>query len=291
MKFRILSTVIISSLLFGCGESGVDKKLDYSSADKLGASYGDAMKGASPEQINVMTKRSPEIFAYIIWLETKSNPMVVEANTAQENNKTYEKVRNMSVKELFNWYFEIKSKDQNLRINAAEKFLKEPPVTVENVSIKKVDCHVNQGEICDSSFNVIGNITFKANKDFGISLNGGDLKLKYKGKEIGHTTSPLGFRIMQEDSNAVIDFYSLRIEKSPDIDIPEIFLKLNNNDTSEISFEASPKVDTVLIGSNISKTIYSTRSGSIYLNQKDIESDKKILMEIQDDLSVINKQK
>lgn len=134
--FHIVAMLVIAIILTACGGKGIDRKLNYSGTEKeLGESYGEAMADATPEQQNVLRVGIHTVMPAVLLLAKNSNPANVEAVLAKKNAEEFDRVKKMSVRELFAWYL---GKRQN-ELNKSVKLLSGNALKVESVSIVDVD--------------------------------------------------------------------------------------------------------------------------------------------------------
>lgn len=188
---HIVTMGLVVIALTACGGKGIDRKLDYSgTAEELGKSYGEAMADATPEQQNILREHIYTILPTVLSLAKNSNPVNVEAFVAKKNTEEFDKVKNMSVRELFVWFFKKRQDLLNTSINTANKFRQEKPLQVEKISIESMECQ----EVANSHYSsqphpcrvlrIDGVIFLRNTSDAKVALDECQLALVLDGKPI-----------------------------------------------------------------------------------------------------------
>jgi hypothetical protein len=133
--FTIITVAITAG---GCGNNGIDRELDYSGTQSnFFKSVEIAAMEATPDQQKILLKH-PNVPALALMLVGLSNPVYIEANLAKENALIFERVKKMSVRELFIWYLSSMRDDYKSTILASEQFQKQKPLTLRRVEISNV---------------------------------------------------------------------------------------------------------------------------------------------------------
>lgn len=179
---------VIAIAITACGGKGLDRKLNYSaSTTELIESYNKAVIEAQPAQQNILRKHEfYETITSVLTLKELSNPMVFDAFQAKNSAHEFERLSNMTVRELFVWNSENIKGSLNSAIKTISKFQKEAPVHVESVTIEKAGCR-SQTLPCNSDYIIGGSVSLRNNGDTDVELRRCKAEFYLDDKQIGGT--------------------------------------------------------------------------------------------------------
>jgi hypothetical protein len=203
-----------------CGGKGIDRKLNYSGTEEqLGESFGEAMVEALPEQQNILRERFTEIIPTVLSLAKNSNPALIDAFVAKKNAEEFERVKEMTVRELFVWYLSARQDALKSVIPSLEEFQNGKALVVENVSIENVD--PKEASPNTSSIRIEGTLVLRNDsEDFDYDFRGCKLALALDGKqveELKESNDCNGFKIIEGKGGKQSIKFSHRVNGSENI--------------------------------------------------------------------------
>lgn len=181
---NIIAASAIAISLAACGGKGIDRKLNYSgNEEQLGESFGTAMAEALPEQQNILRERMNEIMSSVLFLAKNSNPALIDAFAAKKNAEEFERVKKMTVRELFVWHLSARQDALKSVIPSLEKLQNGKALVVENVSIENVD--PKEASPSTSSIRIEGTLVLRNDsEDFDYDFRGCKLALALDGNQV-----------------------------------------------------------------------------------------------------------
>ncbi len=137
-KFSTLLTGGFVFLLVGCGQNGLDRKLDFSTTDSLGESVGLAAKEAPSEEGQVFL----EVFQAFIAADiaerlseqNREIDPIKRAAVIDDNNKHFSKLSNIPARDVAVYYLDERINSINSQLNIVNKVKEKNPIAVELIS-------------------------------------------------------------------------------------------------------------------------------------------------------------
>ena len=281
--FRAVSIFIIAISLSACGNKGIDRKLDYTGTEKeLGESYGKAMAEAPPEEQNILRDRADGIISTVLTLIKNSNPALVDAFVAKKNAEEFERVRQMSVRELFAWLYGERQKSLNNAVHVLESFQSGNVLKIEGVTID--DVNPKDLTPSTSSISVDGVINIRNDSDgFDYDSRGLQLAMIINGKQIGGVDEVHDlkeYKIIK--SNGGKGSFKYKYSISGEENIKTFYDFLKSGQINKIVFVFKPSNSSYITSSTNKNMVFSAGDDQL----KEIKAD---LQKITADLAVMKK--
>lgn len=268
---RLVARALMASTLMlltsACGESGIDRKLDFSETQaELEGSYGKALVEATPDQQYVLRTRRDEILARVLSVATPSNPDLVDSWTAHKTAEEFQRIREISVRELLLEHLDQQMAELGRAISALEDFRNGNSLRLAEVNAESLT------PASDQEAEIRGTITLQnASSDFDVDLRGCKLTLSIDGRRIDDPTRANhcnGFRIIKSNGGQEKIDFSFRLSGRSNIDAYQSLIR--DRLFERISWQHTPLKASFAYSAAGGKATYTLADGQLAALRQDL---------------------